>query len=228
MVYLSRRLLLFVGLGSPLLLALLYFLCYCGDSDKRRRRQVDPTRVQPRKHPSENKEVPIPKNYVGYIIGRGGSRIKKLQEDYGVKIHLRDETPTDEDDTRTLVIVGDQESIAKAEESVKKLIEEKLNAPQPQTLCISIPQSSVGKLIGKQGSNIRQMQRESGAKIEVDNGLATTSERFIKITGQPSEIDYACRLIKELIGHFHNHTVTRVRVSSSSVGVSSLKWIFTP
>ena len=86
-----------------------------------------------------------------------------------------------------------------AEEKLQKVIEEKINEKEPESVTVSVPQSAVGKIIGRQGTNIRTFQRESGAKIIMSRGDDEGADRACIISGNKEQIACALALIKEAI-----------------------------
>ena len=156
-------------------------------------------------------ELQIPNACVGYVIGRGGARVKKLQENHDVKVFFRDRSETDKEEgeregegegesMRMAAIVGKPENVARAKSAILAIVGERQSKPEPQTLVISVPTRMVGLIIGKQGSQIRQLQYESKARIVVDRtSNPNTMQTQVTITGQEADIDRACILLKELL-----------------------------
>ena len=100
---------------------------------------------------------------------------------------------------RTAIISGGPENVSRAEAAIKQLIHEKQNQPEPIKVVIPIPNEFIGKIIGKQGSTIRQLQKESGSRISVDRTTTTNTKKNVTIEGRPDQVDYACQLLKELL-----------------------------
>lgn len=68
-----------------------------------------------------------------------------------------------------VVITGRAGCVASARELIQSAVDERLTAHRnQQTLTLTLPQRAVGKVIGRQGANIRSIQRESGAKVSMD------------------------------------------------------------
>ena len=65
-----------------------------------------------------------------------------------------------------------------------------LAVPEFQTSkTIGVPDGMVGKIIGKQGSTIRQIQDVSGAHMDIDKACEPGAfERTVTLTGTPSAI----------------------------------------
>ena len=155
-------------------------------------------------------ELPIPSACVGYVIGRGGTRIKKVQEENDVKVFFRDKSGADkeegegegegEESMRTAIIIGNPANVERAKAVIIEIVDEKQSQPEPQTIVISVPTRMVGRIIGKHGSQIRQLQNESKARIVVERtSNPDTMQTQMSITGQEADIDRACLLLKELL-----------------------------
>ena len=64
-----------------------------------------------------------------------------------------------------VVISGSEEAVRRAEESVRELVQRKMEDHNAQKVSVPVPQHAIGRLIGRGGANIRALQRESGAKV---------------------------------------------------------------
>uniref|UniRef100_A0A0N8BTU9 RNA helicase n=1 Tax=Daphnia magna TaxID=35525 RepID=A0A0N8BTU9_9CRUS len=80
-------------------------------------------------------------------------------------------------------------------------VESESRHPQPSanTLIVKVPSGSVGRIIGRGGAKINELQDQTGARIKIlkddDNG----TEASIQITGDVEKQKEAERLIKELV-----------------------------
>lgn len=204
----ARSLLLYLGLPiSAALLLMLLRVCV-----KRRRQLLEQgagdksSMIKTPKSQEVTREIKIPSSYTGYVIGRGGSTIRKLREDYSVKIYF-DDGCKDSKDTTLVEISGGPENVDRAEAAIKQLIHDKESQPEPIKIVIPIPVEFIGRIIGKQGATIRQLQKESGAKLTVDRGEnPANGKKDVTIVGQSAEVDYACELLKELLERFSPRT----------------------
>ncbi|XP_049818371.1 far upstream element-binding protein 3 isoform X3 [Aethina tumida] len=65
---------------------------------------------------------------------------------------------------------------------------------------IMIPGPKVGLIIGKGGETIKQLQEKSGAKmVVIQDGPNQEQEKPLRITGDPSKVEYAKQLVYDLI-----------------------------
>jgi hypothetical protein len=69
---------------------------------------------------------------------------------------------------------------------------------------IQISSSFVGKVIGRAGSTIKELQSKSGARISVNKDSSNSYETDIDLSGSNEQMDCAESLIKDLIGNGGN------------------------
>lgn len=63
-----------------------------------------------------------------------------------------------------------------------------------------VPGPKVGLIIGKGGETIKQLQEKSGAKmVVIQDGPNQEQEKPLRITGDPSKVEYAKQLVYDLI-----------------------------
>jgi far upstream element-binding protein len=120
---------------------------------------------------------------VGAVIGRGGSTIKSIQAESGAKLDI-------EKDSDTVKISGSAEQIAAA----KILINEAVEGPKPEAVVTVDVGSKGGTVIGRGGENIRKVQDESGARVEIEKGTG-----IVKISGSKAGVAKAQELIADLL-----------------------------
>ena len=132
----------------------------------------------------------IPSHIVSVLIGKGGSQIKKFQNDSHTEISVIDKVKGMQD--RQVRIHGKPRDIETAIESIHRLIRDRVISPEPfknswegqgkykTCLRFIVPQSSVGILIGKNGFfakyiknefnvDIKLLKNEKGSSREVEN-----------------------------------------------------------
>lgn len=70
-----------------------------------------------------------------------------------------------------------------------------------KTLDKMIPGNKVGFIIGKGGSGIRGLQDKAGVKMVIfqDSAQANNEEKQLRITGPPEQVDYAKKLVEEML-----------------------------
>eukprot|EP00698_Gefionella_okellyi_P022090 TRINITY_DN7274_c0_g5_i1.p1 TRINITY_DN7274_c0_g5~~TRINITY_DN7274_c0_g5_i1.p1 ORF type:complete len:442 (-),score=142.58 TRINITY_DN7274_c0_g5_i1:36-1361(-) len=154
--------------------------------------------------PIDSFQIEIPNSMVGLVIGRGGEKIKELQEKSGASIQIQKDSEIDSaSEFRPLTVAGTREQTDMAKALILALVRETQAAgklPQfgGQATDIWVPQSYVGTVIGRGGETIRQLQQDSGAHIQVDKD-DTRERRRILISGQPANCAKAKELISAMI-----------------------------
>ncbi|XP_051013622.1 tudor and KH domain-containing protein isoform X2 [Acomys russatus] len=139
-------------------------------------------------------EMRVPQEAVKLIIGRQGANIKQLRKQTGARIDVDTEDTGDE---RVLLISGFPVQVCKAKAAIHQILTE--NTPVFEQL--SVPQRSVGRIIGRGGETIRSICKASGAKITCDKESEGTLllSRLIKISGTQKEVAAAKHLILEKV-----------------------------
>merc|ERR1719470_235221 len=66
--------------------------------------------------------IDVPNSYVGRIIGRGGSRIRELQDDSGARINILKNEATGE--STPVELVGSQDCQQRAKELIEDILQE--------------------------------------------------------------------------------------------------------
>ncbi|XP_076327635.1 insulin-like growth factor 2 mRNA-binding protein 1 isoform X1 [Tachypleus tridentatus] len=173
-----------------------------------------PPVVYPGGSPSQqlepNKEqvcVYIPNSAVGAIIGTGGSSIREMISSSGASIKVaqpnKDE-PVEKQTERKVTVIGTPESQWKAQFMIfKKVTFEGFAGFQDARLKVEIfvPSSQVGRIIGKGGQTVRELQRITRAVIKLpgENQNSTTEEVPVHISGEFYSSQAAQRQIRALV-----------------------------
>jgi rRNA processing protein Krr1/Pno1 len=168
-------------------------------------------------------EFPVPDEWVGAIIGKGGSGIKQIASESGALIDYVDPeeeaskaaeagkavevSDGDTADGAAAKLVGHFRIRGKFENQCRlaaKRIEERLALVQKLDVhgYVMVPRGVVGRLIGKGGSNIKQLQRASGAsRIAFDKepgGRSTTQAATLQATDIETAVG-AAKVILEAV-----------------------------
>nr|CAD7441113.1 unnamed protein product [Timema bartmani] len=126
----------------------------------------------------------IPNNAVGAIIGTKGTHIRNIIRFSGASVKiapLEQDKPQEQQTERKVTIVGSPESQWKAQYLIfEKMREEGFVAGTDEvrlTVEILVPSSQVGRIIGKGGQNVRELQRVTGSIIKLpEQGSAPPQE----------------------------------------------------
>lgn len=116
--------------------------------------------------------VHIPNSSVGAIIGTGGSTIRDMINASGASIKVaqpKDDPGAEKSNERKVCIIGTPEAQWKAQYMVfKKVGLENYAGPQDATLKVElfVPVNQVGRIIGKGGQTVRELQRITHAVIK--------------------------------------------------------------
>jgi insulin-like growth factor 2 mRNA-binding protein 1 len=115
-------------------------------------------------------QLAVPNSAVGAIIGTAGSNIKQMMRESGAFVNIEPRKEGDPSAERLVTIKGSVDSCWNA----SFLVFEKMklegfggNDDVRLMVIIRIPKPMVGRVIGKGGKNVRELQRVSGAMIKL-------------------------------------------------------------
>lgn len=142
-------------------------------------------------------QLKMPNNMVGFVIGKGGENIQRMQAQTGGRIQIPKESEMKPGEThRTITLTGTPDAIADLRRKIDEIIAARLaqqsggggmgggmggmggGAPQaprakPQDmdhafiLKVPVPNDKVGIIIGKGGSTIKSIQERSRAAVQI-------------------------------------------------------------
>uniref|UniRef100_A0AAY5EJE5 K Homology domain-containing protein n=1 Tax=Electrophorus electricus TaxID=8005 RepID=A0AAY5EJE5_ELEEL len=149
----------------------------------------------------------VPDKMVGFIIGRGGEQITRIQLESGCKIQIAADSGGMAD--RPCALTGSPESIEQAKRLLGQIVDRCRNGPgfhsdmdaNSAVQEILIPASKVGLVIGKGGDTIKQLQERTGVKMIMiqDGPMPTGADKPLRITGDPYKVQQARELVVEII-----------------------------
>ncbi|XP_041117527.1 insulin-like growth factor 2 mRNA-binding protein 2 isoform X7 [Polyodon spathula] len=146
----------------------------------------------------------IPTQAVGALIGKKGQHIKQLARFAGASIKIAPaEGP--EASERTVIITGPPEAQFKAQGRIfGKLKEENFFSPKEEVKLeahIKVPSSAAGRVIGKGGKTVNELQNLTSAEVIVprDQTPDEKDEVFVKIIGHFFASQTAQRKIREIV-----------------------------
>ncbi|KAL3053885.1 hypothetical protein OYC64_006252 [Pagothenia borchgrevinki] len=173
-------------------------------------------------------DIPIPRHSVGVVIGRNGEMIKKIQNDAGVRIQFKQDDGTGPD--KIAHISGPPDCCDHASQIINDLLqsirvrdEGQGGPPGPPgmpagnrgqgggqggwgppggEMTFSIPAHKCGLVIGRGGENIKSINQQTGAFVEICRQPPPNGDPNFKIfiiRGSPQQIDHAKQLIEEKI-----------------------------
>ncbi|XP_058861243.1 far upstream element-binding protein 3-like isoform X4 [Acipenser ruthenus] len=149
----------------------------------------------------------VPDKMVGFIIGRGGEQITRIQLESGCKIQISSDSCGMME--RPCTLTGTPESIEQAKRLLGQIVDRCRNGPGFHSEMdgnsaiqeILIPASKVGLVIGKGGETIKQLQERTGVKMIMiqDGPMPTGADKPLRITGDPYKVQQARELVVEMI-----------------------------
>uniref|UniRef100_A0A3Q2T0Y6 Insulin-like growth factor 2 mRNA binding protein 2a n=1 Tax=Fundulus heteroclitus TaxID=8078 RepID=A0A3Q2T0Y6_FUNHE len=168
---------------------------------------VPPASAMPHQHSAQEQEVVylfIPTQAVGALIGKKGQHIKQLAHFAGASIKI---APAESPDVaeRMVIITGTPEAQFKAQGRIfGKLKEENFFSGKEEVKLethIKVPSSAAGRVIGKGGKTVNELQNLTSAEVIVprDQIPDENDEVFVKISGHFFASQTAQRKIREII-----------------------------
>jgi len=150
--------------------------------------------------------VECPPSMVGKVIGRGGETIRALQSASDAKISVNQDFPPDV--AREITITGSAQSVERAAQMVREVINAEPGAAQMviQRICqtegigntevVLAPKSIIGRIIGRGGETIKNIQKQSRAALQIDQSGDPCQ---ITVSGQPAAVEAAKECINAIV-----------------------------
>uniref|UniRef100_A0A665SUR0 Far upstream element-binding protein 2-like n=1 Tax=Echeneis naucrates TaxID=173247 RepID=A0A665SUR0_ECHNA len=175
-------------------------------------------------------EIAVPRHSVGVVIGRNGEMIKKIQSDAGVKIQFKPDDGTGPE--KIAHIMGPPDQCQHAASVITDLLQSirareeggQGGPPGPGAgmppggrgrgrgqgnwgppggeMTFSIPAHKCGLVIGRGGENVKSINQQTGAFVEISRQPPPNGDpnfKLFTIRGSPQQIDHAKQLIEEKI-----------------------------
>nr|XP_046231381.1 far upstream element-binding protein 3 isoform X5 [Scatophagus argus] len=149
----------------------------------------------------------VPDKMVGFIIGKGGEQISRIQLESGCKIQIASDSGGMLD--RPCTLTGSPENIEQAKRLLSEIVEQCRYGPgfhsdmdgNSSIQQILIPANKVGLVIGKGGETIKQLQERTGVQMIMiqDDPMPTGADKPLRITGDPHKVQQARELVAKLI-----------------------------
>lgn len=166
---------------------------------------VQPTVANPNALIEEKGEVST--HFVGRVIGKGGEMIRDLQARSGCRIDVDQDVPAGA--PRIITYRGNRKTINFAKQLVQILCTENgkeadLPLGEARRKQLIVPANVIGKIIGRGGEMIRELQSKSQAKIQVDHsgaGGIDANMRQVTLTGTDISVLKADEMINFLIAN---------------------------
>lgn len=139
-------------------------------------------------------EILIPADKVGLIIGKGGETIRSMQSKLQVRMAMIQDGTENTGQAKPLRISGDKEKVKAAEQAVRDLINNEGTGKE-----IPVPKPLVGMVIGRSGDTIKNIQIDTGAKVQFKEDDPLSPNRVALISGSTQSVDRAVEIIQEIL-----------------------------
>lgn len=171
----------------------------------------------------DHMQIMVPDRTVGLIIGRGGETIRDLQERSGCHINIVGESKS-VNGLRPVNLIGTPEAAARAKDAIMEIVDSDSRGEAPPAIskpantrndrppprdyggpdkindAVYVPSDAVGMIIGKGGETIREMQSNTGCKINVAQSSGPGEvQREIALIGTREAIEQAKLAIDEKV-----------------------------
>ncbi|CAE7404088.1 Khsrp, partial [Symbiodinium pilosum] len=136
----------------------------------------------------------------------GGEVVKQLSTESGARIEIsKTENEGGKAGERTVYISGLQDAVDKAKQLIDDAIEkakERTGQVNPNACTLKVPHELIGMLIGRGGETIKDLKKESGARIDIakEADEEGCTERQVHITGPPECVEFAKKMIEDMLG----------------------------
>lgn len=151
----------------------------------------------------------------GVVIGKGGTNIAQIREEAGVRVVITGQVPGADD--RVCTLEGQMESLGRAMHIIGQKFEAyhensvRMRGGTSKTDKISmrllVPQSTVGILIGRKGSRLKEIQTLSGVYMQTQgNMLPNSTERVVILQGTPDACSIASHHITHIVEQHMRNT----------------------
>ncbi|CAK0804912.1 unnamed protein product [Prorocentrum cordatum] len=165
--------------------------------------------------------VHIPRKHLGKVIGKQGATIKGIREMSGAKVHLNAEDKEATGPTCRLRVSGTPEQVERAKAMIAEVTQSVVRSTRPSDdrsrsrdrggggwagldsqhegpiTSIEVEQTFMGRIIGRQGTNINRLRKASGAVIT--SSKLSEDRTVLKISGSEDAVEKATTEIKDLI-----------------------------
>eukprot|EP00455_Lapot_gusevi_P038617 TRINITY_DN432_c0_g1_i2.p1 TRINITY_DN432_c0_g1~~TRINITY_DN432_c0_g1_i2.p1 ORF type:complete len:303 (+),score=133.78 TRINITY_DN432_c0_g1_i2:117-1025(+) len=139
------------------------------------------------------------------VIGKGGQNVKQLRDESKAVVMISELVRAVRE--RVVSIKGTLDQANRAVELIlsQLQLEEGADGSQMISVSILVPNVNVGRIIGKSGAQVKQLQQDTGSKITIAGEMIEGStERRVTVSGARDSCVTACqRLVALLFEHAH-------------------------
>jgi len=159
----------------------------------------------------------VPSDRVGLLIGKGGAKIREIQERSGARMDIAKLSEPATPHLREVRLSGGKEQIAIAREIINKLVTTSASfglkpnshhASVNPNKTIQIPSTTVGLVIGRGGDNIKKIIQETSCTIHIEKdaeaqkaGRTPPQKGFqnVYLKGTDEAVELAEKAVMELV-----------------------------
>ncbi|CAI2349187.1 unnamed protein product [Caenorhabditis sp. 36 PRJEB53466] len=148
-------------------------------------------------------QVIIRNSLVGPLMGNGSKIAKRIQRETGIALYLY---PVAEavgaDAERTVQLEGTDEQIDAAMAELRKIPDKKIRKDDPENVSVEVYLTSekIGRLLGKNGVTIRNIEKESETKCQLERAKDHGDPAILRICGRPQMAEKARHLALIAVG----------------------------
>lgn len=167
-----------------------------------------------------NREMNVPRGFIGRIIGRAGANLRDMQDRY--QVQLKFEPPPQEVDCSSncqIIFSGLQHNVDAAIDAVQGSLRDHTRfsvGPGEIYEKMEVVPSMIGALIGTKGTTVQRIRDESGSRVRVDR--SDQGPNFVHIYGFPQNVEHAQRMIGAIINDPNRISAARPFLSGSVKG----------
>ena len=113
--------------------------------------------------------IEVPDRRVGFIIGPSGTRIRQIKEQTKAQVHI--EAAANGTEKRSVTVWGSKEAVAACVHLIRECLVTAANTESDKKalqISLEIDPALVGRVIGRGGEHIRDMQTRSGAHVQIE------------------------------------------------------------
>jgi far upstream element-binding protein len=169
-------------------------------------------------------DILCPQKLIGRIIGAHGHTIKEVETRCGVKVQIHQEQPPptggEEAGHRRITVTGNDSSLTQACSLLQYIMTNggldtpayaathatpatdpvPLLTPPTQTLVqvVECPKSCLGRIIGKGGETVNQIQARTGTRIHIEQSVPPGAPCRVHICGDRAAIEGAIKQLREV------------------------------
>ena len=157
--------------------------------------------------------VEVPSELIDVVIGRGGEKLKRMEEEHGVRVDSS--KSNDRTEPSKLKFRGTVEGVKAAVAQVRGMIERERRVEE----VVQVESQHIGLLLGAKGSTINAIQQESGAVVDVQKrdvaaGSKLTGSQAVTVRGNSAAVKKALAALEAVL-QYNAECTEEVAVSAA-------------